>query len=326
MKKNSRNVLLLAAATMTLAAVSACSSNATTKSASQASPAVSVVPGAASASPSPADAGAGQLAIRDDAKLKSVVADGKGMTLYVFDKDTTPGTSSCVDACAKLWPPVSADNVSVSEGLNQDLLGSITRTDGTKQLTIAGKPVYHYAKDVKPGDTKGQGVGGVWYASAPDGWKAGVERPALRVLNDPKLGKVLQDKNGKTLYLFTKDTPWPMKTACDETCLQKWTPSGLVSEADAKTVGLPDRTLFTFTTPKGTKQESYNCWPAYTFNGDTAPGQTNGQNVGNVWFAIKADITKIDRGKTIPAAKGSTPAASGTAASAPASAGSDSSY
>ncbi|MFJ9029482.1 SCO0930 family lipoprotein [Streptomyces sp. NPDC102274] len=305
MTKKTWNVLALGTSALALLTVSACgtSSGSDNQAAKpNASPAISVIPGAADASPV-AKATAGRLTVTTDDKLGPVLNDGKGMTLYVFDKDTTPGTSACSGDCAKLWPQVPADGTTVSTDLNQDLLGSITGSDGSKQLTLGGKPLYYYAKDTKPGDTNGQNVGGVWHASAPDGWKAGVKRPALRVLDDPKLGPILQDKNGMTMYLFTKDTPWPMKTACDATCLQKWTPSGLVNASDVEAIGLPAKTLFTFTTPNGTKQESFNCWPAYTFKGDTQPGQTNGQNVGKVWFAIKANVTAVDRGKTIPAAK-----------------------
>ncbi|MEU4172823.1 SCO0930 family lipoprotein [Streptomyces sp. NPDC026665] len=300
MRKNRQSALLLTGAALLLTAVTGCGQDkpsgtsasvqqpaAKPKSASPAAPAVTTT----------------QLSVRTDAKLKSLVVDGKGMTLYVFTKDTSPGESSCVDACAVKWPPVPAGNAKVGKALNQDLLGSITRSDGSQQLTLAGKPLYYYADDTKPGDAKGQGVGRAWYASAPDGWKAGVQRPALGVLNDPKLGKILQDRNGRTLYLFTKDTPWPMKTACDTACLQKWTPTPPVTAADAKAVGIDPQALFTFTTPSGTQQEAFNCWPAYTFSGDSQPGDVNGQNVGDVWFAIKQDIT-VDRGKTVPAAKG----------------------
>ncbi|MEW2546930.1 SCO0930 family lipoprotein [Streptomyces sp. NPDC047002] len=322
MTKRIRTALLFGAAATALAAVSACGAGSgDAKPSAPASPAASAAAGAASAAPS-ASATAGTLALHTDPKLKSVVADGRGMSLYVFDKDT-PGTSNCAGDCAALWPPVPAAGASAGQGLNPDLLGSLTRADGSKQLTLAGKPLYYYAKDARPGDVKGQGVGGVWYASAPDGWKAGVTRPALGVLDDPKLGKVLQDKDGRTLYLFTKDQPWPMKTACGSDCLAAWTPTGVVTNADAKAAGLPEKALFTFTTPDGTRQESFNCWPGYTFKGDTAPGQTNGQNVKGVWFAVRQHITAIDRGKTVPAAKGpQAPAAQGsTAASAPAGSG-----
>jgi predicted lipoprotein with Yx(FWY)xxD motif len=242
------------------------------------------------------------VSVRVDDELKSVVVDGSGKTVYVFDKDeATPGRSNCVAECAKTMRPVPADTTTSGKGVDQDLLGSITRADGSKQLTLAGKPLYTYAKD-EPGDTKGQGYQKAWYAAAADGAKAGVSRPALGVLDSPKLGRVLQDKNGHTLYLFTKDTPWPMTTACDAKCLQKWTPSAPVTAADAKAAGLSPEILFTFTTPGGTEQQSFNCWPAYTFKGDKEPGETNGQGVNGVWFAIKADIPGSDRGKTVPAA------------------------
>ncbi|GHH88952.1 lipoprotein [Streptomyces sulfonofaciens] len=307
MNKKTWHNLALGASALTLLTVSACGSGdggSQDRNPKQgASPAISVIPGSAG-SPPAVSSSAGRFTVHTDDKLGPVVSDARGMTVYVFDKDTTPGTSACEGACAKDWPAVPADRATASPGLNQDLLGSLTRPDGTRQLTLAGKPLYYYAKDTKPKETSGQNIGGVWHAAAPDGWKSGVPRPALGVLNDPKLGPILQDGNGRTLYLFTKDTPWPMKTACGTACLATWTPTGLVSEADAKAAGLPAKTLFPFTTANGSRQESFNCWPGYTFKGDTQPGLTGGQNVGGVWFAIKANIKKIDRGATVPAAKG----------------------
>ncbi|MGP4003884.1 SCO0930 family lipoprotein [Streptomyces sp. 8N706] len=307
-----RNVSLAGvAATMLLATACGAEEPADTKLVQPAAGSAAPKVGAGQAG-QPAEAGeadaqepkaAGQLAVRADAKLGPIVTDSEGMTLYRFDKDTPdPAKSNCEGDCAKTWPPVPADDAEASASLNPDLLGSVARADGTKQLTLAGWPMYRYSKDTKAGDTNGQNVGGTWFASAPDGKKGGVERPALGVLDSPELGKVLTDKNGKTLYLFTKDTPWPMKTACDAKCLEKWTPSAPVTAADAKAAGLDPKLLFTFTTPNGTKQEAINCWPAYTFKGDKEPGQTNGQGVGGTWFAIKKDA-KNDRGKTIPAAK-----------------------
>ncbi|MFF3752460.1 SCO0930 family lipoprotein [Streptomyces sp. NPDC002018] len=306
MKKNSRGVALVVAPTaaMVLALAGCGSESAGSQDSGKASagPSLRVVP---EASRSAKALSAGNVSVRTDAKLKTVVVDGKGMTTYVFTKDAaTPGESSCYDACATAWPPVPAADSSAAAGLNRDLLGSLTRKDGTEQLTVAGKPLYYFAQDEKAGDTKGQGVNKVWYAAAPDGAPAGVDRPALGVLDDPALGRVLQDREGRTLYLLTKDTPWPMKTACDAACLENWTPSAPVTAADARAAGLDPKVLFTFTTPDGTPQESFNCWPAYTFKGDTGPGQTNGQKVGGVWFAVKADIPASDRGKTVPAAKG----------------------
>src|SRR4051794_17934973 len=76
---------------------------------------------------------AGALDVRSDAKLGAVLTDSKGWTLYRFDKDTAaPAKSNCNDACEKAWPPVAADDATATANINKDLLGSVTRADGTK--------------------------------------------------------------------------------------------------------------------------------------------------------------------------------------------------
>src|SRR4051812_34123996 len=144
---------------------------------------------------------AGQLAVTQNAELGKVLTDGAGKTLYRFDEDTAdPPKSSCDGDCAKTWPPVPADDATAGAGIDKALLGEVTRTDGSKQLTIGGWPAYRYAKDAKPGATAGQGVGGKWYALAPDGKKATLASlPGLSVRTDPKLGKIVVDKKGMTV-------------------------------------------------------------------------------------------------------------------------------
>jgi predicted lipoprotein with Yx(FWY)xxD motif len=68
------------------------------------------------------------------------------------------------------WPPLLVtDTPSAREGVQAALLGVISRTDGGKQVTYNGKPVYTYAGDNAPGDLNGQGKGGVWFAVTSDG-------------------------------------------------------------------------------------------------------------------------------------------------------------
>ncbi|HEX3789612.1 MAG TPA: hypothetical protein VHW44_17235 [Pseudonocardiaceae bacterium] len=115
-----------------------------------------------------------QLTATTSGTLGSIVVDGKGMTLYRFDKDTpSPVASNCYGTCATEWPPVlvSGGQVSLS-GVDSSEVGTVTRTDGSKQLTIGHWPVYEYAGDSKPGDTNGEGVGGTWYVVTPQGKKA----------------------------------------------------------------------------------------------------------------------------------------------------------
>ena len=89
-----------------------------------------------------------------------VLTDAKGMTLYTFDKDSA-GTSSCYDECATNWPPLIAAAGSAAD----DEYTPVERKDGTMQWVYDGKPLYLWIKDTKPGETTGDGVGGVWHTA-----------------------------------------------------------------------------------------------------------------------------------------------------------------
>jgi predicted lipoprotein with Yx(FWY)xxD motif len=114
------------------------------------------------------------LVAQDVGTLGTVLTDQEGKTLYRFDKDTAkPATSSCYDDCAKKWPPLIAEGKQLTfTGVNESVIGTMTRKDGTRQVTINGWPVYTYAKDAAPGDFNGQGQGGTWFAATPEGKKA----------------------------------------------------------------------------------------------------------------------------------------------------------
>ncbi|MEV5976541.1 SCO0930 family lipoprotein [Streptomyces sp. NPDC052114] len=239
---------------------------------------------------------AGQLSVWDSKKLGEVVTDSEGFTLYRFDKDTAqPPKSACDAACLKAWPAVAADGAKAAPGVDESLLGEVTNADGTKQLTIDGWPMYRYAQDTKPGDAKGQGVGGTWYAAAPDGKKAApatadatpVDPAGLSTRKDPKLGEIVVDKNGMTVYRFTKDSAWPMKSACTGACLDKWPVVAPVGKNDTK--GILKKGFVVFDRPDGKKQQTIDCWPLYTFSGDKKPGDTNGQGVAGTWYAASPE-------------------------------------
>ncbi|GHB33032.1 lipoprotein [Streptomyces viridiviolaceus] len=235
-------------------------------------------------------ASAGKLSVSEDAELGELVTDGSGRTLYRFDQDTAqPPKTTCDGDCATAWPPVAADDAIAGEGIDKALLGEVTRADGTKQLTIGGWPAYRYAKDTAAGDVKGQGVGGKWYALAPDGKKAkAADLPGLSTRDDPELGEIVVDKNGMTVYRFMKDEAWPEPvSACNGACLEKWPAVAPVAAADTK--GVEKKGLMSFTRSDGAKQQTVDCWPIYTFAGDKKPGDTNGQGVGGTWYAVAPD-------------------------------------
>jgi predicted lipoprotein with Yx(FWY)xxD motif len=127
---------------------------------------------ATSAAPSAAATVAG-VKVHEDATLGKVVTDWKGWTLYRFEKDTPkPPKSNCEADCLAKWPYVPyVENMKI-EGVDQKLIGKVTRADGSLQLTINGWPAYRFAGATKVGDTKGQGVGGTWFAFTPEGKKA----------------------------------------------------------------------------------------------------------------------------------------------------------
>lgn len=123
-----------------------------------------------------AGAGAGKVGTSSSSKLGTVVVNEAGRTLYTFDKDTTnPAKSNCYADCAAKWPAVPA--TTEAKGLDPDLLGSVTRKDGTKQLTVNAHPVYLFAGDRAAGDTKGQAVKGVWHALTPQGTEIKAQKP-----------------------------------------------------------------------------------------------------------------------------------------------------
>ena len=93
-------------------------------------------------------------------KMDGMLVDSKGMTVYTFDKDTAnSGKSACTGGCAANWPAVQAGSGDLAAPYS-----SITRDDGSKQLTYKGKPLYTFAKDKKPGDKAGDKAMNMWHA------------------------------------------------------------------------------------------------------------------------------------------------------------------
>ena len=98
----------------------------------------------------------------DSAKGK-VLTNEKGMTLYVFDKDSK-GKSACNGGCAKNWPPLKATAKAKGEGD----YSVIKRADGSMQWAYKNRPLYAWKGDKKPGDITGDGfLNGAWHIAKP---------------------------------------------------------------------------------------------------------------------------------------------------------------
>jgi predicted lipoprotein with Yx(FWY)xxD motif len=271
--------------------------------------------------------GGASVQVGKNDQLGSFLVDDKGMTLYLFTKDT-PNTSNCYDKCATAWPPLlTSGKTGAGDGVDASKLGTTTRTDGTTQVTYNGWPLYYYVKDKAAGDVTGQDVGGVWYVISPAGDEveaaaeateaatAATEAPAtatdsgygstgtateapasssgaaaVSLGQSGSLGSFLVDDKGMTLYLFTKDTP--NTSVCYDKCATAWPPL-LTTGAPVGGQGVDASKLGTTTRKDGTSQVTYNGWPLYYYVKDKAAGDVTGQDVGGVWYVVSAAGDKV---------------------------------
>ncbi len=245
----------------------------------------------ASATPSqaltPADVSTG------NSNLGTITVNGVGLTAYVFANDVADsGKSNCYGNCAAIWPAISPTNDPlVVEGVT-GTVGTITRTDDTKQITINGLPVYTFHKDLVPGDTYGQLVNNIWNAVDAAGNKITTANPAADVAaGTSNLGPVAVNSAGKTAYVFANDVAGSGVSNCNGNCATIWPP--ITTTSDYPVLKGVTGTVGTITRTDGTKQVTLNGLPVYTFHKDLAPGDTYGQLVNNIWNAVDLAGQKI---------------------------------
>jgi predicted lipoprotein with Yx(FWY)xxD motif len=144
------------------AVVLAACQSAAAQSVSTQAPVVSEAPAATTSQPI--------VLLGGNATLGKFLTDANGKTLYVFTKDNA-GDSTCYDQCAANWPALtvtSDQNLIAGDGVTGKL-ATITRTDGSLQVTYNGWPLYYFVKDTAAGDTNGQGVNNVWFVAPESG-------------------------------------------------------------------------------------------------------------------------------------------------------------
>jgi LPXTG-motif cell wall-anchored protein len=218
--------------------------------------------------------------------LGSILTDSDGRTLYRFTKDTVNLSSACYGGCAASWPPllIADGNPVAGEGVNGNMLGVLTRTDGTRQVMYNGMPLYYYNKDVNAGDTNGQLVGNVWYIVHPNTTTiSNGQGTSVRASRNDALGSFLTDKDGRTLYLFTKDSE--NHSVCYAGCANSWPPLLVGAGVEPSLNGIGG-TLGVAVRNDGNRQVTYGGKPLYYYAPDTAPGDTKGQGVGSVWYVV----------------------------------------
>jgi predicted lipoprotein with Yx(FWY)xxD motif len=131
--------------------------------------------------------------------------------------------------------------------------------------------------------------------TAPSGG-SGSGSPAVRptlVVSNSGLGAILTDDRGNTVYLFEMDRA--DKSACYEGCESTWPPleaSGRPTGGD----GVLDALLGTIERTDGTIQVTYADHPIYRYSGDKVPGDTNGQDIGGVWYVVAPSGDPVEGG------------------------------
>lgn len=209
--------------------------------------------------------------------LAPMLVGPNGMTLYMFANDEA-GVSNCGGDCAANWPPLlvdSADDLLAGVNIAGDL--DVTeRADGSLQVTYNEMPLYYWQGDEARGDMDGEGRGDVWFTVAPE---------TLSTSSNDELGDFLVAANGMTVYTFANDEDGVSN--CNDECADNWPP--LLVNPDDALVGGPHvmGEIGTMTRADERTQLTFNGMPLYYFGADEAPGDTNGQGLGDVWFVVE---------------------------------------
>ena len=245
---------------------------------------------------------AATIQLSTDATLGQILTDTDGVTLYVFAKDVS-GSSACVDGCLNKWPIYYAKEPQIGTGLEAGDFAVITHSNGSKQTTYKGWPLYYFSPAgdgvlETAGATAGDGAGGAFFVAKPD--YSIMLANAQLVGNDGKnytstyeegegATAFFVNASGRTLYAFTNDSKDVNTfTASDFSNNTIWPVyakelKAVVSAASKSDFGSID--VF------GESQLTYKGWPLYYFGQDTERGETKGVSVPSpgVWPVVNTE-------------------------------------
>ena len=196
------------------------------------------------------------------------VANADGLTVYTYDKDTTPGKSSCVAECLAAWPAVVAPAGAKASGD----WSIITRDDGAKQWAFKGKPLYTFVKEAGVGESKGNGAGGgAWHAVKlnPESFAT---RPYGIGIRDSRTasGYVLINNIGSVAYAYNGKGVAPKTECATSVCPTRWEP------IQAPNLAHPIGDFTLVDRADGMRQWAYKGKALYTFSGDLMSGDAFG--------------------------------------------------
>ena len=231
--------------------------------------------------------------IGNSAPIGHYLENGTGFTLYMFGADKPGnGTRSCTGSCAAAWPPFYASSLNLPSGLNTSSFSTITRSDGSKQTTYNGWPLYYFSHATSAGTTAGEGIdhfGGMWYAIPPTMQQAGgqiIGGPSysIGVAYKPSIGIYLTNSTGFALYFRSTDAPNSGTTTCNtDVCEKNW--PVFYQASLTLPPGVSSSQFSTITAYNSTKIVTYGGYALFYWIGDTAAGDTLGQGIGHFYVA-----------------------------------------
>jgi predicted lipoprotein with Yx(FWY)xxD motif len=227
-----------------------------------------------------------------DSHFGSIIVDSKGNTVYFFSLDAN-GSSACTGNCLAVWPLSYVANPTFGTGLTDTDFSFITRSDGSKQTTYKGWPLYTYSGDNSPGQTTGDGIENIWFVAKPD-YTVMLANNQL-VGNDgikydstykPGTGltQYLTDDRGLTLYSFSLDKADSNKFTKSDFSNDSFFP--IVQVTSTQNVpSLLSKSMLGTITVFGKTQLTFKGWPVYRFGADSLiRGNTRGMSVPTPGF------------------------------------------
>lgn len=242
--------------------------------------------------------------LKSSPTLGNYLTDKDNKTLYFFSNDAN-GKNNCTGGCETAWPVFSGEaptQAKLGEGLSERDFGVITTSNGKKQITYKGWPLYYFSPKGVPepaNATTGDGAGDVWYVAKPD-YTVMIVNNQLTGNDGKKYTSDYTEGEGKTTYLTDGKGQALYAFKNDKANKNNFTKEGVASKAwiiyEADQIVLPsklDKSLFGTIDVFGKKQLTYNGWPLYYFGSDEGvAGSNKGISVPKpgVWPIAAKDI------------------------------------
>ncbi len=237
-----------------------------------------------------------QIKLQQNATLGKILVDKDGRTLYSFADDAN-GENTCTGGCETIWPPFYVDNLTADQlgdaALKVTDFSVITTSSNKKQLTYKGWPLYYFSPNGTPevpGQTNGDGTGGVWFVAKPDYTIMLANKQLIggdnnHYKSDYSLGDgntvFFTDAIGNTLYTFSKDSS--NRNEFTKPDFSNNTIFPIYDTTEIRVPSILDKSLFTRTDVFGRGQLTYKGWPLYHFGEDAGiRGSTKGITFGAV--------------------------------------------